>query len=278
MKGMGFKVHIISMLLALLTLVLPECVLAEKSFFKEREQGWYYGKNFKTLKKKEVPEKQFSTLADAPQAKSVDEQIKDLQKAFEASQKKAYLSVYNDDPLKVQMENMEAMLMMQMKHMNASQQFAKIGRLVALKNAYLDEQIRNPYHHEARKVKNKQLTQEAEKAATKLMRTHGLYFFFDSDCGYCQMMGPVVKYFADKHNAVVVPISLNGGSLPDYPNPAFNNGIAERFNIQTWPAIVAINPDTEKAIKLANRPTSITELEETALLYAQLVPEEGAHS
>ena len=263
---------------ALFLIIFSSSVLAEKSFFSERGQGWYYGKNFKSAKKKEIPEKQYSTLAESPQAKSIDEQIEELQKEFETSQKKVYLSVYNDEPLKTQMENMENMLMLQMKHLNTSQQFTKVGKLVALKNAYLDEQVKNPYHHEARKVKNRQLTEESEKAATELMKTHGLYFFFDSNCRYCQMMGPVVKYFAEKHKAVVVPISLDGGVLPDYPNPAFNNGIAEMYHIQTWPAIVAVNPETDKAIKLANRPTSITELEETALLYAQLLPTKGGRS
>lgn len=263
------------MLLALIIATFTVNIQAMQSFFAGREQGWYYGQNFKSIKKKELPEKKYSTLAGSPQAKSVDEQIKDLQNSFEAAQKKAYLSIYNDEPLKVQMENMESMLLLQMKHLNASEQFAKVGKLVALKNAHLDEQVKNPYHHEARKLKNRQLTVEAEKAATNLLKTHGLYFFFDSNCRYCQMMSPVVKYFAKKHNAFVVAISLDGGSLPDFPNPALNNGLAKIYNIQTWPAIVAVNPETEKAIKLANRPTSITELEETALLYAQLSPKGG---
>lgn len=211
---------------------------------------------------------QFKQKNQKKKQEAIQRQIKTLQDELNTSVQQVYLSVYHNAPLQDQMKNLEKFLTLQKKHLDASSQFAEVGKLVALNNAFLDEKIKNPYNYKARKEKNRELVRLSEKASSELMKTHGLYFFFNSRCNYCRLAARAVVDFARKHHAVLFPISLDGGVLPEFPKAQRDNGIAEKYHVQTVPAVFAVNPKTNKTIKLANRPASVSELEETALLYS----------
>jgi conjugal transfer pilus assembly protein TraF len=89
---------------------------------------------------------------------------------------------------------------------------------------------------------------EADRAAlAAYAKTHGLYFYFRSDCPYCHAFAPVVKRFADNTGFTVMAISLDGGVLPDFPQARRDNGSAARViegGITTVPALVLMDPRT----------------------------------
>src|SRR6185312_13633686 len=50
-------------------------------------------------------------------------------------------------------------------------------------------------------------------AIRALAKTHGLFFFFRSDCPYCHKFAPVLKRFEADYGLTVYPVSLDGGGL-----------------------------------------------------------------
>lgn len=81
----------------------------------------------------------------------------------------------------------------------------------------------------ATQVFDQQREDEQAASVALLARTHGMFFFFRSDCPYCHAMAPMLKQFSAKYGMTVYPVSMDGGGLPDYPNAQRDNGIAARL-------------------------------------------------
>jgi conjugal transfer pilus assembly protein TraF len=79
-------------------------------------------------------------------------------------------------------------------------------------------------------------------AVRQLAATHGLVFVFRSDCPFCHRFAPVLRRFAQTHGLTVLAVSLDGGSLPEYPDARPDNGIAARLNARAVPALYLTQP------------------------------------
>lgn len=89
---------------------------------------------------------------------------------------------------------------------------------------------------------------DADRAVlARFAQTHGLFFYFRSDCPYCHAFAPTLKRFAQATGFNVMAISLDGGTLPDFPEARRDNGSAARViegGITTVPALVLMDPRT----------------------------------
>ena len=75
-----------------------------------------------------------------------------------------------------------------------------------------------------------------------LVATHGLIFVFRSDCPFCHRFAPIIKRFEQDYGITVLAISLDGGTLPDYPDARPDNGMAARLNATAVPALYLTAP------------------------------------
>jgi conjugal transfer pilus assembly protein TraF len=98
-------------------------------------------------------------------------------------------------------------------------------------------------------------------AVRQLAATHGLVFVFRSDCPFCHRFAPVLKRFAQSHGLTVLAVSLDGGSLPEYPDARPDNGIAARLNARAVPALYLTQPS-----RRAFRPVGFGLMSDTDLL------------
>jgi len=87
-----------------------------------------------------------------------------------------------------------------------------------------------------------------KQTLVELSKTHGLFFFFRSDCEYCHMMAPTLKRLERESGMTVFPVSLDGVGIPDYPNPVPDRGFSTKIGINTVPALVLAVPSTQEAV------------------------------
>lgn len=222
------------------------------SFLEDRERGWYWFEEPKGNAAKDLNQ-------PLRQAFDANKAMEKLQHSIQQALNLAILV-----PTEV---NIQHYLNLQIKAFHLSQRFAEVAKLLQVKVPDLDYQIEAPYHHQANILKNRQDRIKAEDAAKQLATTHGLFFFFDSGCPYCTVMAPNVLGFANKHNFHLIPVSVGGGSLPEFPSTVPDNGIADAYGVTHLPALFAVNPKTNEVLKLANRVVSQTELEDVILRY-----------
>ncbi len=158
---------------------------------------------------------------------------------------------------------------------NQGQHFADAYKLMLMKNPTFDYYLRFPVNHNARNVYNRKQSDLAENAIRRLAKTHGFFFFFAGDCEYCHVFAPTVKRFSDKYGIEVMPISLDGKPLLEYPNAVHDNGTAKKLGVSTMPALFAVNPRTKQVIPLANGVVSVSDLEEVVFKYAEFEKQYG---
>ncbi|BDI06100.1 conjugal transfer protein TraF [Sphaerotilus microaerophilus] len=121
--------------------------------------------------------------------------------------------------------------------------FADVARRVAWMQPELDPSLQGrPVNALALEVYDQQQAQSRSRAVAALGRDHVLLFFFRSDCPYCHAMAPVLAAFAQQHGLRVEAVTVDGGSLPQYPQPRQDNGIARALQVSQVPALYLAQP------------------------------------
>ncbi len=106
---------------------------------------------------------------------------------------------------------------------------------------------------------------DQESIIKELAKKNGLFFFYRSTCPYCKRFAPVVKRFAETYGIVVVPITTDGISLPEFPHSYINQRQSERFHVTVEPALFLVNPYTHQAVAIAYGLVSEAELRKNIL-------------
>ena len=88
-------------------------------------------------------------------------------------------------------------------------------------------------------------------AIHQLGKTHGLLFFYRASNAYDQKQIPIVRDFCKTHAMSLIPVSVDGAISPDIPNSRLDHGQAERLGVRYFPALLLVNPKTNKTMPLA---------------------------
>jgi conjugal transfer pilus assembly protein TraF len=143
--------------------------------------------------------------------------------------------------------NVKNYIALQNQLSNQSSQFASVWKKVLVENPEYDYSIEHPTNNIARQIENDQLNAKELDAITRLAKNSGLFFFYKSTCPYCKKFAPIVKAFAERYGLVVVPITIDGVDLPEFPHSFVDQGQSKKFNVTVEPSLFAVDPYTQKA-------------------------------
>jgi conjugal transfer pilus assembly protein TraF len=98
--------------------------------------------------------------------------------------------------------------------------------------------------------------QDRDHLMRELAGSYGLYFFFRRNCAYCHLQAQMLKQFEAKYGFTVFPVSLDGGTVPEYPSAARDNGLARQVADAMGvppqhfvvPAVVLAKPATREVV------------------------------
>lgn len=98
--------------------------------------------------------------------------------------------------------------------------------------------------------------QDRDQTIKEMSSSYGLYFFFRGNCAYCHVLAPMLQQFAQKYGFTVLPVSMDGSKLDEFPNSRVDNGlagqIAESLGIPTQhfvvPAVILAKPSTKDVV------------------------------
>lgn len=148
-------------------------------------------------------------------------------------------------------DNVKNYIALQNQLSNQSSIFANVWQKVLLENPELNYSLVHPTNNLAKQVDTDLHHQEEDKAIARLAKESGLFFFYKSTCPYCQKFAPIVKDFAQTYGLTVIPITLDGISLPDFPDSKIDNGQAAKFHVTLEPSLFAVNPYTHIAYPIS---------------------------
>ena len=207
----------------------------------------------------------------APTARETDRRPRELVE-FEAMQKRLEelkrIAVMNPTEA-----HMTAYMGYQRYVMDKSAVFADNWQRVVWKTPELDYSLKGrPTNSYAIDVYDSETRAKQNEAIRALAKTHGLFFFFRSDCPYCHKFAPVLKRFEQEYGLSVFAVSLDGGSLPDYPSALPDNGMAANLNVSVVPALFLAVPGSREITPIGYGLMAPTELVERLYAITQTRP------
>lgn len=235
----------------------------QASFFGKHAEGWHWYdtlrvESLSNNKAEEERKQNNSPLLPQTPTEIIEAQRKALEKKLHAA------------IIAPTRENIISYLLVQRALMDQSQRFSEAWQQVVMTTPSLDETLIHPVDQNARHIYYDKQREERAEHIKKLAQEYGLFFFFKENCPYCHGFAPVVKRFAEKYGWSLLPISLDGGKLPEYPQAKRDNGIVALLRITHVPALIALHPQTGKFIPLAYGMISETEIEEHIVLFTRL--------
>ena len=123
-----------------------------------------------------------------------------------------------------------------------AQQFATGFRQAIWSAPEYDYTLVNPVRAEAISAKNQAALLKETADLTALADRYGLVFFLRGDCPYCQRFAPILKAFTDTHGFSVLPVSLDGKGLPEFPDPQHNALLASKLSVDVVPTVFLVDP------------------------------------
>ena len=205
-------------------------------FYQKKAEGWFWYEDLKQKKANQRLEKEQQEFKDPVAI------IEKYQEELDFSLKQA-LAVPT-------MQNVATYLKMQQKLLRNSYNFANVWKRTLMYYPELDPTVKAPISHLGGQIYAGEREKNINNKIKALAKDYGLIFFFNSHCVYCHEFAKTVQNFTKRYGWEVLPVTLDGKSIPEYPNAKTNNGISERLSIYAVPALMLTNPTTGKIIPI----------------------------
>ncbi len=198
-----------------------------------------------------------------------DEAVAALKKLREDAERKRALAIVKPTP-----ENLKSYIVAQEALMDRASVFSDVWRRVIWANPELNYQLRNPSNNAAIQVHDAQRSLKETDTLASLNKEWGIFFIFRSDCPYCHRMAPTLKFLSERYGIVVFPVSLDGGGLPEYPNPSRDNGMAASIGASVVPLMVLGNVKDHRLLPIGSGVLSAQEIVERIYILTKTRPGE----
>lgn len=210
-------------------------------FWGDRERGWFWFEDPPRLEEEKPAPAPTAKPAPAPAPQKAPEiqALEKLQKRLEDSRKIAIMNP--TEPNVLRYLELEARMIRQASY------FGDVAQRLGWTHASLDMSLEGrPVNFAALQTYNREEAGKRQGTIATLARDHVLMFFFRGDCPYCHTYAPILKAFAESNGLTVLPISLDGGGLPEFPSPKVDNGISKTLNVAQVPATFVAQPFSGK--------------------------------
>jgi conjugal transfer pilus assembly protein TraF len=191
-----------------------------RAYWRSSRDGWFWYQD--------PPAENEEALPSRPEASPTTAQERDLasHKAFQQRLENA-LNAAVSNPSE---DNLAEFLELWAQARRKASLFTDRAQLLAARMPWVDEtaQGTRPSNGAALRVFDQVQADQKDALMQQLARTHGLYFFFRSDCPYCHAHAPMLKQLEQKYGFTVFAVSLDGKGIPMYPRPARDNGMANQ--------------------------------------------------
>jgi len=252
MKIQAFKVAL------LVSVGLLSNPASSDQYFKDSQRGWYWYEEPESEQEAvEAPVIMPPKIVSPPSPREI---LKKQGEAWENALAETIL-----DP---SVENYRKYLQLTAQIQEQSQGFAKGLQRAAWVTPELDYRLQSPSQPSAIMTKNHQQVQNNEQELFKLSKANGILFFFRGDCPYCHKMAPILKRFSDRYQFTIIPVSMDGGVLPEFPYPKQNYDMGKKLNVSAVPALFLVNPDTNRVSTIGYGYTDTTALIQKTLFAA----------
>lgn len=206
-------------------------------YFGDRERGWFW---YQDPPLQEAPPEELSVVP--PPATSPDADPQALLKAYQQKldDAKAWAVMRPTDT------NVRRYIEVQKEVYDRSALFADTWRRVVWSHPDLDYAAAHPTNSVGSFVDRERSRAAHVAAVTALADTEGLFFFYSASCAYCHAQAPILREFSRRFGLTILAVSLDGSTLPEFPDAVPDNGLAARLGVTVTPALFMVNPRNQE--------------------------------
>jgi len=234
-------------------------VMFDRTYYQEREEGWFWYRMIPVPKKeiKKEPKKETQETVKKIEPKDFQSKWPEFKHAEDIH---VYLNELKDKAvMNPTVENIKDYLEFQKYVMSKSRLFADVTQRVIWSNPELDQSARKPLGEITQPITVNEKIEDTSKKLKEISEKGGIYFFFLSTCPYCHMEAPLLRQLEAMYGIKVIPVSIDGPGLPEYPHPIQDRGIAHILNVEKTPTLFFGKPPKEIR-RIANGFISLPEL------------------
>ena len=159
---------------------------------------------------------------------------------------------------------------------NQSAQFADVFRRVNWQTPELDRNVVWPQANFASLQVRQAQYEDQDRIMRSLAATHGILFFYRSDCEYCHMQLPVLQLLHAKYGIEILGIALDGKPIGGGMNWKPDNGISltvtDGQGIQVTPTMVLISRDQKQVTMLGAGAMAMDDIVERVRVLTSTTP------
>ena len=161
-------------------------------------------------------------------------------------------------------QNVAAYFYLQRIAMDKSSRFAKVAERVVQGDPLLDEITQRPTATFGANLVNKAAGGARDATLRKIAGLSSLWFFFRSDCPYCDAQAPLLAHLSQSYGFDVLPVSIDGQPLPGglYPDHVRDAGQAHALGVRATPAMFLVDPAIPTVVPIAQGMLSLAQLQE----------------
>lgn len=142
-------------------------------------------------------------------------------------------------------QNVKAYFLLQRFAIDRSQKVAEVAQQVTLGNPLLDETFRRPTASFGVNAIDRNAGKHTDEVLSSIAQKAGLFFFFKSDCQFCEAQAPLVSMLEEEYGFDVLAISIDGGTLEskNFKNTRIDAGHAQMLGVTATPALFLVSSD-----------------------------------
>ena len=235
----------------------------KKSFFDNPKKGWFWDDGtVPEVKEKQddrkIPDQSLPVVPLTPT------QIIEKQRVeWESARDRAIVSGQEEDA--------EDYLRKTKGVVEQAERFGLAYQKVLWKNPELDPSAQNPTDFNSLRIGSLNSDAERKKKLGEISRKFGLVYFYKGDCQYCQTFSPILKVVREESNFAMSAFTLNGLTLPSFPDSLVNNDLARRYKVDKVPALYIVDPISDRHHLVLSGSTSYEKTMDKIIFAAELL-------
>lgn len=150
-------------------------------------------------------------------------------------------------------ENVTAYVRFQREQLDRSSMFADVWQRALWQDPGLDYTLQRPVSTLGKRAWIDERKTDRDRVMANLSQRYGVFYFFASSCGACDIFSPILKAVSDKYGLAVLAVSTDGGPSSTFPGYMVDSGQYEKLGLGTdrqVPALVLFDSVTKQPMPI----------------------------
>ena len=148
-------------------------------------------------------------------------------------------------------EDMRVFLSLQDYWLQESSKFKSLFQQTMLAHPEYDYAVTHPTSNLGAKITDEVRESQTVEVINRLSQSHGLLFFYRGKSPYDLKQIPIIVDFCKRFRIQLMPISVDGATVPELLNSRMDQGQANRLGVRYFPALLLVNPANQRVSPVA---------------------------